>query len=84
MPGNEIIGKEELIKKRQKSNHDSHHGAKMLQQLEPDGKVWITDRKEPGRIIQKAQTPRSYIVETPSTTVRRNRRHLIEVPPTNT
>lgn len=75
--------KEERIKIRQTKNHDSHHGVKILQQLEPDSEVWIPDRKEPGTVIEKSENPRSYVVETPSTTVPRNRRHLIEVPSRN-
>ena len=42
-----------------------------------------TDRKESGTIREKLETPRSYIVETPTGSVRRNRRHLIEVPVNN-
>ena len=53
---------------------------KTLQQLEPDYPVWIPDRKESGIIIKKFETPRLYVVKTPTTTVRRNRRHLIEDP----
>ena len=75
--------REENIKKRQKSNHDARHDAKTLEQLEPQDKVWIPDRKESGTIREKLETPRSYIVETPTGSVRRNRRHLIEVPVNN-
>jgi transposase InsO family protein len=66
--------REERIKKRQK---------KTLKQLEPDCPVWIRDRKESGTIIKKFETPRSYVVKTPTTTVRQNRRHLIEDPSKN-
>ena len=76
--------KEDRIKKRQKNNHDSHHRTKTLQPPEPDCDVWIPDRKKTGTIIEKAETPPSYVVETPSTIIRRNRRHLIRVPPKNT
>ena len=72
--------KEQNIKKRQKNNHDARHGAKVLQLLEPQDKVCIPDRKESGMIREKVEIPRSYIVETPTGSVRRNRRHLIEVP----
>ena len=72
--------KEQNINKRQKNNHDARHGAKVLQLLEPQDKVWIPDRKESGMIREKVEIPRSYIAETPTGSVRRNRRHLIEVP----
>ena len=75
--------REENIKKRQKNNHDARHDAKTLEQLEPRDKVWIPDRKESGTIREKLETLRSYIVETPTGSVRRNRRHLIEVPVNN-
>jgi hypothetical protein len=75
--------REERIKKRQKKNYDFRHKVKTLQQLEPDCPVWIRDRKESGTIIKKFETPRSYVVKTPTTTVRQNRRHLIEDPSKN-
>ena len=75
--------REENIKKRQKNNYDARHGVKILQNLEPKDKVWIPDRKESGTIENKLNMPRSYIVETPTGMVRRNRRHLIEVPTNN-
>jgi hypothetical protein len=75
--------REERIKKRQKKNYDFRHKVKTLQQLEPDCPVWIPDRKESGTIIKKFETPRSYVVKTPTTTVGRNRRHLIEDPSKN-
>ena len=34
----------------------------------------------PGQVMRPADTPRSYIVSTPSGQVRRNSRHLIPVP----
>ncbi|CAB4037730.1 Hypothetical predicted protein, partial [Paramuricea clavata] len=75
--------KEERIKKRQKKNYDFRNKVKTLQQIEPDCPVWIPDRKESGTIINKFETPRSYVVKTPTTTVQRNRRHLIEDPSKN-
>ena len=72
--------REKNIKKRQKNNYDVRRGVKTLQHLEHGDKVWIPDRKESGTIEKKLNMPRSYIVETPTGTVRRNRRHLIEIP----
>lgn len=79
----DVRKKEERIKKRQKTNYDFRHKVKPLQQLEPDCPVWIPDRKESGTIVKKFETPRSYVVKTPTTMVRRNRRHLIEDPSRN-
>ena len=39
-------------------------------------KTW----SEPGTVIQQHDTPRSYIVSTPSGTYRRNRSHLLKIP----
>jgi len=40
--------------------------------------VWVDNRGQqiPGQISQSTPTPRSYIVETPSGELRRNRAHL--------
>ena len=44
--------------------------------------IWVhtQERTEPGQVIQPARTPRSYIMQTPSGTVRRNQTHLIPRP----
>ena len=38
------------------------------------------NRQTPGRVVQEAVTPRSYIVETPSENVRRTQSHLLPRP----
>ena len=42
--------------------------------------VTTDQHRVPGRVIQPAQTPRSYIIETPSGDIRRNRSQLNIVP----
>ena len=42
--------------------------------------VWIKDTVERGTVVSSADTPRSYIVETPGGTLRRNRFHLSPTP----
>ena len=46
--------------------------------LPEDHPVWVETRgrQVPGRISDRANTPRSYIIEIPSGQVRRNRTHL--------
>lgn len=46
--------------------------------LPDDSSVWVTtgNSQTPGRVITNAGTPRSYLVNTPSGPVRRNRQHL--------
>ena len=51
-----------------------------MPELAPGDKVWVTDKEVPGAVVQQAHTPRSYIVDTPSAVIRRNRRHLVADP----
>ena len=43
-----------------------------------DSPVWVTtgNNQTHGRVVSNADTPRSYLVTTPSGPIRRNRRHL--------
>lgn len=70
---------------RQKQSFDTRHRAKPLRTLEFNDEVWIDDRQESGTISSQV-APRSYIVDTPSGTYRRNRRGLsaLPLPPQNT
>ena len=62
------------------SHHDAH--AKKMIDLIPRQPVWVQDPHTrtwyEGAIVSQAETPRSYIVETKSGIVRRNRIHLKE------
>ena len=69
--------KDNDIKEKQKHYFDQHHRVKQLPELSQGQTVWIPDRKENGEVVDKHMTLRSYIVKTPTTTVHRNRRHLI-------
>ena len=71
---------DEGAKQRQKENYDLRHGVKPLPELE----VWVTNRGKRGTITSKTNPPRSYIINTPEGTIRRNRRHLIAVPRAST
>lgn len=59
------------------ANYNRRHRAKPLCNLSPGEHVWVTDAKTPGTVIQSHSTPRSYTVDLPQGTVRRNRMHLI-------
>ena len=65
-------------KQRQKWNFNAHHGARSLPTLLTGDKVWVTDRKEEG-IVMEEIFPRSYVVNTHSGTLRRNRKYLVYV-----
>ena len=76
----QVREREANAKIQQKRNYDLHHRVHCLPELKTGNTVWITDRKEQGTIVEKAATPRSYLVQTPTSTIRRNRRHLIQTP----
>ena len=40
----------------------------------------MTDKKEKGTVIKKSTEPRSYVVKTEQSLLRRNRKHLIPTP----
>ena len=70
-------------------HYDQKHGTKPLEKLHPGDPVVIKldgqkGWREKGIVKGEADTPRSYNVETPSGTQRRNRRHLKIMSPTNT
>ena len=76
----ELKGRDEAWKERQKRYFDRHNGTQPLQDLLPDEPVLVKLDEEkgwqlPARVIGKC-APRSYIVETPKGQLRRNRRNL--------
>ena len=70
--------KDKEFKKKQKRNYDRRHQVRPADTLPDDSLVWVTtgNSKTPGTVITNAGTPRSYLVNTPSGPVRRNRQHL--------
>ena len=72
-----------LFKEKQKENFDRGHRVWIQPEIPVGSEVVITtDHDQPvqGRVVQPASTPRSYIVETPSGEVRRNRSQLNVLP----
>ena len=69
---------DEKYKAEQKHNYDKRHRVRPLPSLPDKTPVWVTtdNRNVPGRIIQQSNTPRSYIIDTQSGKVRRNRSQL--------
>ena len=65
-------------KQQQKANYDCRHRVRELPLLPDDTKVWVTtdDKHVPGTVSTTADTPRSYFVDTPTGTLRRNRADL--------
>ena len=67
--------KEETSRANMKISFDKHRAAKVLPVLKRSEEVWINNRKESG-IVESQSKNRSYIVKTPTATVRRNRVQL--------
>ena len=68
----------EAFKKKQQWNYDRRHRARPLIPIPNDSPVWVNmgTSNIPGRVVGQHSAPRSYIVETPSGLLRRNRHHL--------
>ena len=72
---------DEKFKRNQGLNYNHRHRVRALNDL-PDGtEVWVRsgDSQTKGHIITPANTPRSYLVSTGESTIRRNRQHVIPV-----
>ena len=70
------------FKDKQEQNYDRRYRTQPHPTIPDDSDVWITtdSRPVPGRVLSSANTPRSYLIETPTGQVRRNRQHLNPVP----
>ncbi|XP_033111016.1 uncharacterized protein K02A2.6-like [Anneissia japonica] len=78
-PQPEIIQqKERLSRTKQKLNYDHRHRARPLSTLAEGDQVFIRDQQKRGTIAKAADTPRSYVIETGSTKVRRNQRLIAD------
>ena len=70
--------KHKKFKADQKRQYDRRHRVQSLPILPEDQPVWVNTegRQVPGTVVRQADTPRSYLLETPSGQVRRNRSHI--------
>uniref|UniRef100_A0A8C9WWT4 Integrase catalytic domain-containing protein n=1 Tax=Sander lucioperca TaxID=283035 RepID=A0A8C9WWT4_SANLU len=71
---------EQRYRQKQKQNYDRRHRARNMPLLQQGDRVWVKDMLERGKVVSNAGTPRSYIIETPRGTLRRNRYHLSSTP----
>ncbi|XP_055843088.1 uncharacterized protein K02A2.6-like [Episyrphus balteatus] len=60
----ELQLKEQALKRNQAKNFDQRRGVHKRQEFLPDDIVWVRDLHVWGRIVNKANLPRSYYVET--------------------
>ena len=71
------------FKEKQKKDFDCYHGVHSLPPISDDTDVWINcddGRQMPGKILSTAQSPRSYVVQTSSGQLRRNRSNIKVMP----
>ena len=70
------------FKEKQKEDFDRHHRTRKLSEIPDDTEVSIETEGGPssGQVRSSAETPRSYIVETQSGLIQRNRYHLKPIP----
>ena len=76
--------KDQQMKEKQASCFNKRHRAQQRQELQPGQRVWVKNTEQPGVIAGPAQTPRSYNIELPSGSLRRNRSHIRVIPETPT
>ena len=74
---NVLEAKEREKRRNDAKSFDKRHGTRNLEPLVPGEDVWITDARVQGTVPSTHNTPRSYIVQGPQGTLRRNRHHLM-------
>ena len=76
-----IIEKETKYREKMEENYNRRHRARDLPILKPEDKVFIRDKNCDGTVIKPAvNSPRSYVVKTPTGNIRRNRQSLSKIP----
>ncbi|CAC5421309.1 unnamed protein product [Mytilus coruscus] len=63
-----------------KITQHSRHRARPFSKVKTNDRVWVKDQKRRGIIKAESNEPRSYIIETDSGEIRRNRRHFSNFP----
>ena len=71
---------EKLIQKQEKQKYFYDKSKRKLNELKPGDTILVQKKKkwEPGVVVQKADTPRSYHVQTQQGSYRKNRKHLMK------
>ena len=83
IPPKSVIKEKEIkIRDRQQKNFNTHHRASPLKSLNSGDLVYIHDNAREGTVLEES-SPRSYIVQTPEGTYRRNCTHLVPLPNTS-
>ena len=69
--------REDEYRSKQQIYHDKRHRARALPPLTTGEQVWVRDQNREGQILGAAKQPRSYLVKTEMSTLRRNRSALV-------
>ena len=78
----ERLNKHETCSKiKQQEYYNLRHRAQPLPSITSGTEVHVTTDKKPGVVLKETETPRQYIVQTPSAVIHRNRRHLVPLSP---
>jgi hypothetical protein len=75
----DLLQKEQNYRNYYKENYDKSKRAQYLPPLREGDGVFVKDMGIEGKIIKEDSRPRSFIVETPKSTIARNRRHLVKL-----
>ena len=73
----ELERKGSIQKQKQKMTYNSRHVAKEASPLQKGDTVYIKDMKKSGTVIDNHHNPRSFIIQTDSGVIRRNRTNLV-------
>ena len=71
--------KENAARSSEKQHYDMRKRARVLQPLQKGDNVFVKRFQVDGKVLQEADRPRSYIVDTPRGVISRNRRHLVKL-----
>uniref|UniRef100_A0A087YS49 Integrase catalytic domain-containing protein n=1 Tax=Poecilia formosa TaxID=48698 RepID=A0A087YS49_POEFO len=75
-----VADKDKELKQAQTLAYNKRHRAGVSPELKAGQRVWITNTQETATVLRGADTPCSYVVETDSEVVRRNKAHLRPLP----
>ena len=78
----EFREKDKYFQEKQKRDYDRHYRTSEMPNIPEDTAVWIRSGNKPqkGRVVARANEPRSYLVDTSTGRLRRNQSHFQVVP----
>ena len=77
IPTGRVQLREDEYRSKQQIYHDKRHQARALPSLTTGEQVWVRDQNREGQILGATKQPRSYLVRTEMSTLRRNRSAIV-------